>query len=304
MKRFLFATVAVGALAGPALAQQEFAPGSNAVGIGGVNDAITDVYDDVHDDFARSSDSHRYGIIPGVKPVSGSFVLSYTGSDGNNENQNFSVGGRLSSSHGNYSQTGGILLNYSSDDDGKTDERSVDAIYDGQYYFTPSWYGFVLAKVSGDGLVNDKLDDLHDGKLSSSEIRDLDGRVKEEAFFGIGPGYRVINEPGAAWRVQAGIGGWYTNKVDYDEPSQMKHDRDTALVASSRLYYEFGDKTYLTNDTDYLKSQDDESVWNELAVNYKFTDAVTGRISYQTEYVAERAIRTDNKLGMAAVFSF
>ena len=43
---------------------------------------------------------------------------------------------------------------------------------------------------------------------------------------------------------------------------------------------------------------------NELGLNYKFSDSLIGRASYQTEYVSDRAERTDNKVGLSVGFQF
>ena len=62
---------------------------------------------------------------------------------------------------------------------------------------------------------------------------------------------------------------------------------------------------FLTNDTDYLTSDSaGDEITNELGVNFKMSDQLATRISYSTEYQEERAIRTDNTLGVSLVYGF
>ena len=292
----------------PAFAQTEIATGANATGVSAINEGINDVQDAVTDDFARSEDPARFGPADRRTGTFGSVALTYTGRTGNVENQDFSLAGRLSHNAGPFQQSVGLLLEYSEDDDGDTDAEKTSVIYDGNYYFNDKFYAFALGRLTTDGLASD-----FDG-LTAEEFADRDGRLKSDAFLGFGPGYRIINNDTTAWRVQAGVGIRYTQTVDTvnDDGSLRAVDADnlvsntgTGYILSSRFYHKFNDTMFLTNDTDLLKSEDSPDIaTNELGLNFKMSDAFATRVSYKTEYVQDREIRTDNTLGVSLVYGF
>lgn len=303
MKTFLLTSVAVLGLAVPAMAQTEIATGANVSGISNINDRIDDVYEDVQDDFDRSNDMYRHGFNR-ADGTSGSVSLSYTGNSGNSDANNFVLGGRVYNSQGKFSQNAGVLIDYAEDSNGDSDRKDVSVIYDGTYDFSPRAYGFVLGRVSVDGMVSDDLSAFNDGTLDLETAANLDGRVKRDAFVGVGPGYRIIDNQGTTWRVQGGVGVRYVQKVDLAESDQLSSSTDTGYIVSSRVWHQFNDKTFVTNDTDYLESDANKTATNELGLNYKFSDSLIGRASYQTEYVSDRAERTDNKVGLSVGFQF
>lgn len=302
MKKLLL-TVAFAGLALPAVAQTEFATGANITGASTINDRIDDIYDDVQDDFDRSNDLYRHGFIRN-DGTAGSVSLSYNGRSGNSDGQDLSVGGRVHHSAGKFSQNAGLVIDYAEDDDGDADRKDVSVIYDGTYDFSPRVYGFVLGRATVDGMVSNDLADFNAGTLDADTAGELDGRVKRDAFLGVGPGYRVIDTPDTTWRVQAGVGLRYVQSVDLSQADQLDSSTDTGYIVSSRIWHQFNDKVFVTNDTDYLESDANKTAFNELGLNYKFTDSLIGRASYQTEYVSDRKERTDNKLGLAVGFQF
>lgn len=303
MKTLLLSTVAVLGLSMPALAQSEIAAGANISGITNINDRIDDVYDDVQDDFDRSNDMYRHGFNR-TDGTSGSVSLSYAGNSGNSDANTFMLGGRVYNSQGKFSQNAGVLIDYAEDSNGDADRKDVSVIYDGTYDFTPRAYGFVLGRVSVDGMVSDDLSAFNDGTLDLGTAANLDGRVKRDAFVGVGPGYRIIDAPETTWRVQGGVGVRYVQKVDLGQADQLSSSTDTGYIVSSRVWHQFNDKTFVTNDTDFLESDANKTATNELGLNYKFSNNLIGRASYQTEYVSDRAERTDNKLGLSVGFQF
>ena len=302
------ATALVAGFAAPAFAQSEMATGANATGIGQVNEQMKDVEEAVRDDFDRSEDSYRFG--PGDRRdgVFGSVALTYAGRTGNTENQDFSLAGRLSHNMGQFSQSVGLLLEYGEDNDGDTDTKKTYVIYDAAYYFNDQFYAFALGRLATDGLAGDV-----DGLADDQTYNDLDGGLKRDAFLGVGPGYRVINNETTAWRVQAGVGVRYTKSynvlsVDPTNPmagtGEFESNTDVGYIVSSRFYHRFNDNVFLTNDTDYLTSDVNDVATNELGVNFKMSDAFATRVSYKIEYVSDRAIRTDNTLGVSLVYGF
>lgn len=297
-------------LGAPAFAQTEIATGANVTGVSGVNERLDDVEDAVRDDFARSEDAARFGPADRRTGLFGSVALTYTGRTGNTENQDFSLAGRLSHNQGPFQQSVGILLEYSEDDNGRTDMEKTSVIYDGNYYFNDRFYAFALGRLATDGIADD-----FDG-LTNEEFLERDGRVKRDAFLGFGPGYRIINNDTTAWRVQAGVGIRYTKTVNtWDDVNgvatpvlvredQTVSDTSTGYIVSSRFYHKFNDQFFLTNDTDYLTSDANDVATNELGLNFKMSDAFATRVSYKTEYVSDREIRTDNTLGVSLVYGF
>ena len=295
-------------LGAPAFAQTEFATGANVIGAGNINDRIIDVEEAVQDDFDRSQDAARFGPADTRTGLFGSIALSYAGRTGNTENQDFSLAGRLSHNAGQFQQSVGILLEYGEDNDGDTDTEKTSVIYDGNYYFNDQFYAFALGRLTTDALAGDV-----DGLADDQTYADLDGTLKRDAFFGVGPGYRIINNDTTAWRVQAGVGIRYTKRfevltTDPVDPlagtGRFDSNTETGYIVSSRFYHKFNDQFFVTNDTDYLTSDDNDTVANELGRNFKMSEAFATRVSYKTEYVSDREIRTDNTLGVSLVYGF
>ena len=303
------ASVVAAFMAAPAFAQQEIATGANAAGITSVNESMRDVERDVRDDFARSEDNYRFGPGSGNEGVFGSVALTYAGRTGNQENQDFTLAGRMSQNYGQFSQSVGILLEYGENNNGDTDTEKTSVIYDAAYFFNDRFYAFGLGRLTVDGMAGDV-----DGLSDSQAYSDLDGGLKRDAFLGFGPGYRVLNTNTTAWRVQAGVGIRYTKayRVTSDpvpaDPlvgtGEWDSDTDVGYIVSSRFYHRFNDNVFITNDTDYLTSDVNDVATNELGVNFKMSDAFATRVSYKTEYVSDRAIRTDNTLGVSLVYGF
>lgn len=303
MKKILLSGVAVLGLAAPALAQTEIAPGAGISGVTAINERIDDAYEEVQDDLDRSNDLYRHGFNRN-DGVSGGVSLSYNSRSGNSEGNDLTLGGRLVHSQGPFTQNAGVLLDYADDEDGDPLRKDVSAIYDASYDFSPRAYGFMLGRVSTDGMVSDDLDDLDIGNLTPEEVAELDGRVKRDAFIGVGPGYRLIDAENTTWRLQGGVGVRYVQQVDLSEADDIASSTDTGYIVSSRAWHQFNDRVFLSNDTDYLKSDANETATNDLGLNYKFSESLVGRASYRTEYVSDRAERTDNKFGLSVGFQF
>ncbi|WP_347139703.1 DUF481 domain-containing protein [Paracoccus sp. SSK6] len=305
------------ALSAPAFAQTEIAAGADATGISAINDRIIDVEDAVQDDFDRDNDDARFGNPDRREGLFGSVALTYAGNTGNDESQDFSLAGRVSNNAGPWQQSIGMLIEFGEDDDGDKDKEEVSVIYDGAYYFNDRFYAFVLGRFSIDGLANAEQNDGDD----LDDVRENLDRFARDGFIGVGPGYRIINTDTTAWRVQAGIGYRYTQtgaqRVGFDledtdgdgdlERVAVEDSSDSGVgyIVSSRLYHRFNDMVFITNDTDYLSSEDsDDVITNQFGVNFKMSDQLATRISYTTEYQENREIRTDNTLGVSVVYGF
>jgi len=248
-------------------------------GIDSVDDRIDDIDRAAQIDLNRARDDARFGAPEYREGLSGSTSLSYSGKTGETDSSEFSFGARLRHVDGRFTQTIGAVLDFSESGSVKSQE-DVFAIYDANYYFTDSFYGFGLGRVKTDGLA-----------VTADD-------VQTDAFVGFGPGYRVINTPAVSWRLQAGVG------VSYLEDGLGASDTETGYIASSRLYWLLTDTMFVTNDTDVLKSDSALRVNNDLGLNVKMTDAFATRISYLSEYNDSRAIKTENKLGVSLVYAF
>ncbi|WBU57837.1 DUF481 domain-containing protein [Paracoccus sediminicola] len=289
----------------PAFAQTEMSTGADVTGVSQVEDRLDDIEESVEDDFARANDADRFGPQDRRQGLFGGVSMTYAGSTGNDESQDFALAGRMSYNQGPFAQSVGLGIEFGEDSDGDKDQEETYAIYDAQYYFNDRFYAFALGRINQDGMVEEELNDLNDGLLTAEEIDELDGRKKRDAFLGFGPGYRILNTPDTTWRVQAGVGVRYTQAVDYTEDDNLASDTETGYIASSRFYHRFNDMIFVTNDTDYITSDSaGDEITNEFGVNYKMSDQLATRVSYSTEYQENREIRTDNVLGVSLVYGF
>ena len=248
-------------------------------GVEDLDDRIADIEETAIDEIERAEDDRRFGN-PEERPgFSGSASLAYSGKTGNNESQELSVSTRLRYATGPWVQTLGVALDYAEDDVERTKEDAL-IVYDANYYFDDRFYGFVLGRAEIDGLA------------------DTAEEIKTDAFVGVGPGYRVINEQDITWRVQAGVG------VSYLRDGLGDSETEEGVIASSRFYYRFSPDVFMTNDTDVLHSGDTLRVNNDLGVSFQMTDVLSTRLSYLTDYNERRAIRTDNRVSLAIVYGF
>ncbi len=297
------------ALSVPAFAQSEISTGADAAGVSAINDRITDIEEDVTDAFDRDNDADRFGPADRRQGLFGNMSLSYTGRTGNTDNQDLAIGGRVNYNQGVFAQSVGLSLEFGEDDFGNKDQEDVAAIYDAQYYFNDQLYAFALGRINQNGLV--------DGVRNSPSQTDEDFAAefddfRTDAFLGFGPGYRILNSEQTTWRVQAGVGVRYTKTgaqelgATFDgTPVADSSDTSVGYIASSRLYHRVNENIFLTNDTDYLGSEDSADViTNEFGVNFRVSEQLATRVSYTSEYQEDRAIRTDNTVGLAVVYGF
>jgi putative salt-induced outer membrane protein len=272
----LLASTAVLALA---LCTQAATAQTTLTGVRAVDDQIDDIDRATQINLNRSNDDYRYGSPEYRDGMSGSASLGYSGKTGATDSSEFSMGARLRYASGPMIQTIGLVMDFAESGSVKTKE-DVFAVYEANYYFNDAFYGFALGRVKSDGLAALATD------------------VKTDAFVGFGPGYRLVNTPDMAWRLQAGIG------VSYLEDGLGNSDTETGYIASSRFFVKLGDAIFATNDTDILKSDSALRVNNDLGLNFKMTETFATRVSYLTEYNDSRAVRSENKLGVSLVYSF
>lgn len=251
----------------------------DTTGIAPLNDRIDDFQTAAEDDIARGNDASRFGN-PEFRPgLSGSASLGYSGQSGNNETQDFSLGARMRFAQGQMVQTIAFAIDYADTASVKS-KQDVFFVYDANYYFNESLYGFVIGRAETNGLAT------------------LATETAVDAFLGFGPGYRVINTEQVTWRVQAGIG------ESYLEDGAGGTTTEVGFIASSRLFYAINDSIFLSDDMDALKTDSALRLNNDFGINFKTNDMMSTRISYLTKYNDSRAIQSDNKLGVSVVFGF
>lgn len=248
-------------------------------GVTALSDRVDDIQSAAEDDIARGEDENRFGN-PEYRPgLSGSASFGYSGQSGNNESQEVALGARFRFASGSFVQNIGLAIEFA-EAAGSVTQRDVFGVYDGNYYVNDSFYGFVLGRLESNGLATDA------------------DEVRQDIFLGIGPGYRVVNTQQMAWRVQAGLG------YSFLEYGTGDLNREPAAIVSSRFYYAFNDRIFMTNDTDVLRTDSTLRANNDFGVNFQVSDAMSTRISYLTEYNDSRPIQADNKLGVSLVVGF
>ncbi len=252
---------------------------TDLTGINSMNDRVDDIQSAAEDDIARGEDENRFGN-PEYRPgLSGSASFGYSGQTGNSESQEVAFGARFRFASGQFVQNIGLAIEFA-ESAGTVTQRDVFGVYDGNYYLNDSFYGFVLGRLESDGLANEA------------------GEIRQDGFLGIGPGYRIVNTQQMTLRVQAGLG------VSYLEDGIGDITRETGAIVSSRFYYAFNDRIFLTNDTDVLRTESSLRVNNDFGITFQVSDAMSTRVSYLTEYNDNRAIQADNRLGVSLVVGF
>lgn len=263
-----FALTALGT--SPVLAQNVF------TGVEDVEERIEDIQEQTEEDLAAEDrDRFRFGVQQGW---AGSFSLAADATTGNTETFDVTLAGRMTYGAGRFTNFLGFGVVYGESSDVK-DESEAFVTYDGIYDFGNRFYVFGTGRY---------------------EYNDF-GTYKHDAFIGAGPGYRIFAEEGLTWRVQAGPG------IRYLEDQAENDTTEAAGILSSRFYYEVNDMTFLTNDTDLIGSDDSVQVSNDLGVNFRMTNAISTRVSLNTDWTDSPAAgfdEFDNSVGVAVVYSF
>lgn len=260
-------------LAGPAFSQ------GAVVGTDALDERIEELEEDTAEELAESDDPNRFGAAQFTPGWSGSVALGYSGTDGNVEEQDLNIAGRLRYGGSVINHSLGYALEFGEVDGDRTEEEAF-IVYEANADITDRVYGF---------------------GLGSARYDEFD-TIESDAFLGAGLGYRLVNTPNFAWRVQAGPGVRYTQDA-FDEEST-----EVAGIGSSRVFYQFTDTVNVTNDTDVLYSDNAGTlVRNDLGVNVGIARNASTRISYRTDYNSDPLPgfeSTDNRLGVAVVFGF
>lgn len=258
------------------VASPVFAQGA-LVGVDALDDRIDDIQEDVTDDLnnadVRDRLSNQY-----AQGWTGSVALGFSATSGNTDTADLDLAGRFRYGNGPWNHTIGFAAEFA-EDNGTRNKEEFYATYDVNRYFTENAYVFGLASARYDNFDANKID----------------------AFLGVGPGYRIINQPNQTWRVQAGPG------VRYIEEQDGSNTTEVAGIVSSRYFYGLTDTVSMSMDTDVFFSEEDAIVANDLGVNFKVSNALSTRISYRTEWDSDPEDgfeAYDNTLGVSLVYGF
>lgn len=236
-------------IAAPSFAQ------SVVLGVDDLDDRVEDIERDVNRDMAKAEDKDRFGNNQFAQGWSGSMAVGLSATEGNTDTADLSLAGRLRYGSGLWNHTWAFALEAAEDNNVRNKEEAF-ATYDVNRYVSENAYIFGVGTLRYDGFASNKWD----------------------AFLGAGPGYRIINTPTTAWRVQAGPG------VRYIEDQAGKDTTEVAGIASSRLYQSINEMAFLSNDTDVLFSDNDTLVVNDLGVTFKLSKTLSTRTSLRTEW--------------------
>lgn len=243
-----------------------------------VDDAVTGIEEQVQDDFDKARESRDFGIGPNHLGWTGSVSATASAVSGNSDTSDIGIGARVGYSDGTNGHEFGLSYTYS-EENGNTSANTLGLGYDYSRYFNENLYGYGQAIYK----------------------RDQFGTFEEDAFVGVGLGYRVINTENVSWAVQAGP-GWRVSEL-----SDGTEIDEVAGSVSSKLFYGLSDGVFLTNDTDIITSEADTAITNELGLNVALTGPLALRTSLRTEYHTDPVAGdkdTDNSLGMSLVYSF
>lgn len=274
----MIATLAATTVLALSIAAPAFAQSNTVTGITQLDDRIDDIDRDARRDLNRQNDSARFGENDVVQGFRGSAALTASGASGNTDTGDLSVAGRLTYGQGAWNHLIGFAAEYG-EANGINNEEEFFATYEGSRFFTPKFYAYGTGRYSFDGFDSNR----------------------QDAFLGLGLGYRIYNTSQVAWRVQGGPG------IRYVEDQNRDSESDVAALLSSRLFYQATDTISLTNDTDILGSDVDYVVSNDFGVNFKVNDTLSTRISYRTEYQSDPlpGLRnSDNTIGLSLVVGF
>lgn len=255
-------------------------PVQSQIGTATAGESIEDIELRTQREIAQAEDEARFGTSGIEQGFRGSLSLTGVATSGNTETVDVGVGGRFTLGQGPINHSFGVAVEYGEAENVR-DRNRVLGIYDLSYDLTPRIYVFGLAR---------------------GEYDEFASRNEVDAFFGVGPGYRIFNQPELAWRVQAGPGVRYTKNVDTGDD-----ETELAGILSSRVYYQVTDDMFVTNDTDLLYSEADTLISNEIALNTRIAGPIAGRVGLRTDYStdpAEGQKSTDNRLSVGVVYSF
>lgn len=252
----------------------------SSIGTQPTTDTIDDIQLRTQRELEQAEDAARFGTASVPAGFAGSLALTGVATDGNTDTVDLGIAGSFTLGQGRLNHSFGVAVEYGEVDD-ERDRNRILGIYDLSYDLSDRFYAFGLLR---------------------GEYDEFASRNEQDFFGGVGPGYRVLNSPDLAWRVQAGPGVRYTKNIEDGDTNT-----DLAAIASSRVYWQVTQDAFLTLDTDVLYSDVDTLVSNEVAFNTRIAGPLSGRVGLRTDYStdpAEGQKSTDNRLSLGVVYSF
>lgn len=281
-------TLTLAAVLAVAVSGSAFAQANSVTGVRQLDDRIDDIDRDARRDLNRGNDSARFNQNGVAQGFNGSAALTASGASGNTDTGDLSFAGRLTYGQGDFSHLFGFAGEYG-EANGVKDEEEFFGTYEGSYYFNPKFYAYGTGRYSYDGFDTNR----------------------QDAFIGLGLGYRIVNTEQFAWRVQGGPGIRYIETQAFTDDAGVFNDREdeteAAALISSRFFYKLTDTVALTNDTDILGSSSDYTLENDFGVNFRINDTFSTRISYRTDYDSDPLPglkNTDNTVGISLIVGF
>jgi putative salt-induced outer membrane protein len=240
-----------------------------------------DLVEAIEDDAERDRD--RFGNEGRPQGFTGSFALRGIAQNGNSESTDLGIGSDLNYVWGPNGLE--LNLNYAySDDDGAT--GTEESLFYGLEYtrdFTPVTFGFAKIQGTADGAT--------------------DAEFESDTFVSVGAGYRIYNDVERQWSVQAGPGYRFANVNDIASADVS----ESAFGVSSDYAHKLTETVFLTNDTDFIFSDTNTGITNDLAISVSMTDTLALRTSLLTEYTSDVSAptkNTDNTFGVSLVYTF
>lgn len=240
------------------------------------SDAVDDLNDNIQDDAER--DVPTFGNSGRKLGWDGSVALRGSATSGNTETYDLGIGARLGYFDGSNGHKFNLSYSYGQDGDFASD-NDLYLSYDYTRELGNNLYGY--------------------GQIQAlySEF----GAFEDDAFAGVGLGYRAVATPKTQWALQTGPG---YRSATYQSGTEIK---EFAWSVGSFFSTDLTETVSLFNDTSALWSESDTSVLNEIGVSVAMSDALALRTSLLTEYHTDPEAgfdNTDNSLGVSIVYNF
>lgn len=165
----------------------------------------------------------------------------------------------------------------------------------------------VFGALNVDRAFNDRL--FAFGKVSHErdEFTGFDSR----SFLGAGLGYHVLTGDSTTWTVRGGPGVKYDEVKPIIENGVVTAAADSvtsfSVLAGSDFSHAFNDSVTLSNTTGVLYAEESTQISNVLAVTSKFSDALSGRASYEVRHDTNPPAgfeETDTATRLSLVYGF
>ncbi|MGR3467508.1 MAG: DUF481 domain-containing protein [Shimia sp.] len=246
-------------------------------GVDAAENRVENIEEQVQDDFERS-DRDAFGNTGRALGFYGSVSGRATATDGNSDTVNVGIGSRFGFFDGINGYDVTLSYTYGEAND-TTDANSFLGSFDYTRDLNERLYGFGQLRYSYDEFAS----------------------FEDDAFIGVGLGYRVVATPDTTFDVQAGPGYRYLEDANGNETDEA------AFIVEANYLQRFADNLFLTNDTEVLYSDVNTTVTNDLGFNVSLNEGLALRTSLLTEYNTDPLPgreSTDNTLGLSVVYSF